>query len=403
MIRQSVVLALAAGLAAAAPAAADPAREDAFRSRLVSAQAKLTLNMVERLATRRKPMLVISPASLAGAAVALDLGASTQFRGAMHRVLGFRPDADAAADIAAMREQVQKLGAGSGPDSPLRFVNSVVFDRGVALYPGVALAFRQSGIDHAVVDMDAAETAEALNKRIREVTGGLIPDIIDRTPGASLVAVNGLYFKDRWKTPFDRAETRPAPFRRLAGRPISVSTMHLPQGQYLFRQDARFLGIELPYADERFRMVIVTTRGDRPASPRTFRPAGEWLSGKGFALAQGELALPHFDISQRDDLVRVLDGLGLRQARLAADSLSGFSAEPARVTRVLQRVELRVNEEGTEAAAATTAVAERSFDASYVRMIVDRPFLFALRDTATGLILVAGYVGQPAPLATAAQ
>jgi len=150
-------------------------------------------------------------------------------------------------------------------------------------------------------------------------------------------------------------------------------------------------------------MVVVTTRGEQPAAPAAFAGTGEWLAGKGFAAASGELALPHFDVSASEDLTPTLDQLGLKTARLAPGSLSGFTADPVRITRVQQRVELRLNEEGTEMAAATVAAIERGVDADYIRMAVNRPFVFALRDKETGLVLAAGYVGEPTTLATAAR
>jgi serpin B len=280
----------------------------------------------------------------------------------------------------------------------------VLFDQKVNPYPGVALAFKQAAVDHAVLDFSSADSADKINARVREQTGGMIPEIVDRGPtGASLLVLNALHFKDKWKTPFDRADTKPEPFKRVGGQTVTVSTMHLPEGRYRFRQDARFTGIELPYSDPRFSMVVVTTRGERPAPVRTFRGASDWLSGKGFAEGPGELALPHFAVSAREDLTRPLDALGLREARLMPGALPGFTADPARITRLVQRIELRVNEEGTEASAATAVMAERGVDPNYVKMVVDKPFMFALRDNTTGLILIAGYVGQPSALATAAQ
>ena len=398
--RMLVATAVAAALLASA-SAARAVEADSFETRLAAAQARLAGGLIQRMAGRGKPLVAVSPASLAGAAAALDLGASGNLRRALHTTLGFRKAGDEAADFAALREQVSKLGA-PREGTPLRMANSVAFDQSVALYPGVPLAFKQAGLDHAVVDFAAPGTAEALNGWVREHTGGLVPEIVDRVPGGtSMLVLNALYFKDRWKVPFDAADTRPAPFRRVGAKPVSVATMQLPQGRYLFRRDQRFVGIELPYASDRFRMVIVTTRGERAAPARTFRPAADWLTGRDFAAAEGELALPRFIVSAREDLTGTLDALGLRAARLAPGSLSGFTAEAAQITRVLQRIELRLNEEGTEAAAATTVTVERGGSADYVRMIVDRPFVFALRDTATGLILVAGYVGQPPALATA--
>jgi len=78
------------------------------------------------------------------------------------------------------------------------------------------------------------------------------------------------------------------------------------------------------------------------------------------------------------------------------DALSGFSAMSLMITRVVQKLDLRLNEEGTEAAAATAVVTTRSLGTKgQIRMIIDKPFMFALRDQKTGLILFMGYVNVP--------
>jgi serpin B len=403
----SKLLALA-GLVVALPSgagfAAEATHAEAFDARVAIAQARLATSLIERASAPKKRVVALSPASLAGASTALDLGASHQFRTSLHAILGFQNSADSRSDLELLRERAAGLGQDDRGAAPLRYATSVVVDDGIDIYPAVPLALRKAGVDYLTVDFRSGAAAEKINKRIRDQTGGLIPEVIDRAPtSASLVVVNALYFNDRWKIPFDRTATKPKPFRRLGGGPVTVPTMHLPEGRYLFRRDARFVAIELPYADERFRMVIITTRGERPAPVRAFRAIDEWLNGTGFTSQDGELELPRFDISSREDLTGPLDALGLRSARLELGALAGFSGEPIRVTRIVQRVELRLDEEGTEAAAATAVVVERGVSPDYVRMLVDKPFVFALRDVSTGLILVAGYVGQPRTIATPTQ
>ena len=91
-----------------------------------------------------------------------------------------------------------------------------------------------------------------------------------------------------------------------------------------------------------------------------------------------------------------LDAFGLKAARGTADALEGFSDEPLQIARIVQKVELRVNEEGTEGAAATAVLTTRGLGTpDHIQMIVDKPFVFALRDEKTGLILFMGYVGAP--------
>jgi serpin B len=401
-IKYAAILAVLATLTTGAPSSARD--DDASIAQLATAQVRLGLDLVQRLSTPTRAIVAVSPASVAGAAVALDLGASPQLRDALRSTLALDPKADAGDDLMKLRERMAAL-AGSQPQSgPLKLGRSIAFDHSLNLHPGVAGAMQRAGIGQDVIDFTAPTAVETLNRRVREQTAGKIPEIVDRlSADTSLVVLDALYFNDHWKTPFDRARTGLEPFQRVNGSRIAVSTMHLPQGHYLFRQDDRFVAVELPFTDERFRMVVVTTRGNVAAPVANFLPADEWLAGKGFMLASGEVALPHFDVSSRDDLTPALDARGLGAARAAPGALSGFTDDPVRITRVVQCLQLRLNEEGTEVAAATAAVAERGIEGHYVNMIVNRPFVFALRDTTSGLVLATGYVGEPASLATAAR
>jgi serpin B len=91
------------------------------------------------------------------------------------------------------------------------------------------------------------------------------------------------------------------------------------------------------------------------------------------------------------DLMPTLGSLGFKPP----STLPGFAKGPLRLAKAQQRVELKVDEEGTEAAAATAVTATRSMENDVVKVVFDKPFLFALRDVTTGLIVVAGYVAKP--------
>ena len=139
-------------------------------------------------------------------------------------------------------------------------------------------------------------------------------------------------------------------------------------------------------------MTIVTSR-DKPLPAAGFDAALSWLDGQGFHELQGQVQLPKLALSGSHDLLGVLDALGLAPARLQSNALAGFSDGGLAISKVVQRVELKIDEQGTEAAAATGIVALRSLAAGeYVQMIVDKPFMFALRDALSGLVLLSGYV-----------
>jgi serine protease inhibitor len=208
------------------------------------------------------------------------------------------------------------------------------------------------------------------------------------------VAVNALYFKDKWQVQFNPAKTQTEKFQSLSGN-VDVAMMHSPVGRFAFRQDERFIASELGYAHDDFKLVVVTTKS-APAGPSDFAPVGGWLGGQGFETRNGEIGMPKLSLSSVQELLQPLDAMGLRAARQRKDALEQFSDEDLIISRVVQKLELRLSEEGTEAAAATAVVTTRSLAPDdHVRMRVDKPFVFALRDRNTGLILFMGYIGAP--------
>src|SRR5262249_43908181 len=152
--------------------------------------------------------------------------------------------------------------------------------------------------------------------------------------------------------------TKAASFRTTSGKPVSVQMMHSNVTQYRFRQNDRFIAAELGYANENFRLVIATTRS-APAQSQEFAAVAGWLNGQDFEAQEGEIGLPKLTLSASGDLLQPLDALGLAAARHLPTALEGFSDEPLVISRILQKVELRVNEEGTEGASATAVMATR--------------------------------------------
>jgi serine protease inhibitor len=194
------------------------------------------------------------------------------------------------------------------------------------------------------------------------VTKGAIPDILGGPVSKpSFVALNALHFKSRWKTPFDPARTSPVAFTGADGKSGDVAMMRLGEAVHAFRHerhgDRSFVAVDLPFADERFSLIVVTT-ADKPAAAKEFAPVVPWLTGMGFTPHVGDLALPRFSASGRQDLMPALDALGLDKARHATTALQGF-ASGATLSQVVQRAMIEVEEEGAEAAAAAYPHARR--------------------------------------------
>jgi serine protease inhibitor len=369
---------------------------------LRAAQAQLGENLIRYLAGRGKAdaagNFVVSPASIASILSFVDLGAGNKMRSAIHRTLGFKPVTrrqKADEDLRALRNSVSAIIAKSAGDGPLALANLLAFDRAVKPKQLALLGLSGAGADVLVDSLSNPDIVDRINIWVRDKTRNLIPSILEEAPETlGLVAVNALYFKDKWQIQFNPAKTQVEKFQSLSGN-VDVSMMHSPMAKFAFRQDERFISSELGYAHDDFKLVVATTKS-APASSADFAPVAGWLSGQGFETRNGEIAMPKLSLSSVEELLRPLDAMGLRTARQRKDSLEQFSDEDLIIGRVVQKLELRLSEEGTEAAAATAVVTTRSLAPDdHVKMVVDKPFVFALRDRKTGLILFMGYVGAP--------
>ena len=377
--------------------AKNPGRDD-----LSVAQLRLGENLIRHIADHGKAgaggNLIVSPASVACSLSFVDLGASNPMRAAIHQALGFKPAAkrQIEQDLSALRNSVSAIIARSSSDGPLALANLLAFDLSTKPRQLALLGLSGAGADVLVDHLGDPNTVGRINAWVRQRTRELIPSIIDEAPEEiGLVAINALYFKDRWKTPFDLARTQPEPFQTASGKPVDVKMMHSPVAKFGFRQDDRFIAAELGYANDAFKLVVVTTKSTAGRVAEFAAVAG-WLGGQEFAMSNGEIGMPKLSLTAAEEMLRPLDALGLRTARQMPDALSGFSAMSLMITRVVQKLDLRLNEEGTEAAAATAVVATRSLGTmGHFRMIIDKPFMFALRDQKTGLILFMGYVDVP--------
>lgn len=387
-------------------AATDRTAVDAF----AAAQARLAFSLIEKIAngnsaappcksrcmpTNRHIDATVSPASLAAAFGIVSQGADHAMKAAIARALGFTPE-QADAGLAALADVRGMLpSAGDTFQSASRIVFAPSSPPNRILQAGL----ENLGIDYSIADLSDPEAATKIDAWIKEVTKGAIPEILGGPVAkSSLVALNALHFKSRWKSPFDPALTAPAVFVGLDGKSGEVAMMRLGRAIRAFRQDRKgehnFVAIDLPFADKRFSLVVVTTT-DKAAAARDFAPAAAWLTGTGFTAQAGDLAMPRFSASGREDLMPVLNALGLDKARHAVIALQGF-APGAMLSQVVQRAMIEIDEEGAEAAAATAVMSSRTLGADdAIHMVVEKPFIYALRDKVTGLILVAGYVGQP--------
>jgi serpin B len=381
-------LATSAGFAVAA----EPTRPD----RLAAAQAELGINLLQRLAGEGPTprMLLVSPASLAAVFAFLDLGADAGMDRAIIKTLGFATE-DGQAAMQALRAAAKDLATAPPGQGPLAFANAIFIDPAGGLDAAARAELQAAGMEARTAALGEPTGIAAVNDWVSQQTAGLIPEILtEPIPGASLVALNALHFKDKWLEAFDPKLTTAQPFHVAGGDTAEVPTMLRRAADLAFRQDERFLAVALPYKTDDYSLVLITTKGG-PAAVADFAPAASWLAGTDFRESRIELSLPKFQTSMTADLLAHLDRLGLAEGR-SPTAFKGLSAEPIDISAVLQKTVITVDEEGTEAAGGTAVTVTRALKSDIVKVVFDKPFIFALTDDRRGLILLIGYFGGPA-------
>ncbi|MBX4926601.1 serpin family protein [Rhizobium binae] len=386
---KSILLAgLAASLMALAPAHAG----DASDTRAVlAAQAGLAVDLIDRtLAKEGAANIMVSPASLAAALGVASLGASDAGKAAIARGLGFGDS------VKGPEKVLDEMNPKTPPaaDAPLASGVAIVFGDKLALVPDALPMLAGHRIKPSIEDLDQQQSVEHINGWVRQATRDAIPAILETPPGGGFISLGAISFKARWKTAFE-AESPAAPFRRPDGSTVSVPMMHLAGDGQKFRVDDRFAAVDLAYAGETYRMVVIAARSEKGVGGADLKTLASWLQGDKFEPAKGEIFLPRFSLNDGRDLMPTLHAMGLSPEKASDAAFPGFTTENIRLSRVLQKTMIKVDENGTEAAAATATVTERSIDPKLVRVSADARFAFALRDTKTGLFLAAGLIGDP--------
>lgn len=242
-------------------------------------------------------------------------------------------------------------------------------------------------------------TADAINRWVSEKTQEMIPSIIDEVTRRDIaVLVNAIYFKGAWKTPFDPDKTIDGTFRGLKGD--RDSRMMTRDGEMHYLENGLLQAVRLPYGAGAASMYVLLPHEenglDGLASKLTWEEWSQWTAA--MHSRRGHLELPRFKASFFVRLNAALAGLGMQEAFTSrADFTRLCECAPGEVfiSDVFHKAVIEVTEEGTEAAAATS-ITMRLTSAMPVdepfTMIVDRPFLLAIVDHRTGLILFMGSI-----------
>lgn len=358
---------------------------------------------------------VISPASVAVALAMTHAGArgdtAKEMEAALHVT---RPAADLHAAVGTM------LASWNAPGEPPKYgppraelsVANRLFGEATMPYEAPFLETTRTVFAAPLDSVDFKGAHEAARTKINDWVEAQTHDRIQELlpPGAvdastRLVLVNAIYFKSQWMEPFQESDTKPAPFFAEGKRAHDVPTMHATE-HFSFTESAAdgVQVVELRYGDPGFSMVIVVPLEKDGLSKVEAALTADKLAAWTSAL-EGEriaLSLPKFRIAPADGLrlSGVLGKLGIRKVFGAEADLTGIApaSEQLQLAEAYHKGFIAVDEKGTEAAAATAMAARAggAMPTAEPRAVkVDRPFLYLVRDTRSGLVMFMGRVVDP--------
>jgi serpin B len=344
---------------------------------------------------------VFSPASVASALRIALCGARGQTAAELARVLHL--DEDPKPQDAAATGLRLTLTSGGG-SATFRAPNTVWIQSGLP----VSAAFEarlHDAVTLAAADFRAAPeaTRTEINRVIASQTEGKISGLLPSgtiTALTRLVLASAVYLKAAWTAPFPERATADAPFYP-DGRDqpaLTVPMMHSTASRAYLRGDG-YQAVLLPYRDINLAMAVLLPDGPLAALRPKLAAAGLGGLLAGAARHQVTLSLPRFRLEAAFNLIPALQRLGVAAAfGDNADFGEISEAAPLRIGAVAHKAYVDVDEHGTEAAAATAVViraAAAMRPPPAVTMVVDRPFLFAIVDSTTGLPLFLGQVSHP--------
>jgi serpin B len=386
-----------------APASATPNPHRAASSAIDALAADLYRQLV-----REHDDLVFSPYSAEVALAMARIGARGLTRSQMDAVLHAALVADLDAELGALERELARR-----PGQYPYWNTTIPLELASAnrLWAQSDYEFQQRFIDVlsaqygagvGLVDYKrAAEAArKAINEWVSDRTRARIPELIpadilnERT---RFVLTNAIYLKAKWARPFQSALTRAAPFHRLDGRDSEVRMMRAGTGTYGYRRGSDYQAVHLPYVGGLSMVVIVPDTGAFAAFESRLDGARLTQIAEDVAYTSIDLSMPRFEFRTTSFLKPPLSQLGMPIAFTESADFSGIATrEPLYIQDVIQQAFISVDEEGTEAAAATAVIGGATGGPNeWITLTIDRPFLFLIRDDATGATLFMGRVLDP--------
>ena len=333
---------------------------------------------------------ILSPLSITFALGMLNNGADGQTLKEINQTLGF---GDAGADaINAFCQKMLKESNTLDEKTKALIANTIFVNE------GLGCRLQEGFIDKANTyydaqpqnrDFDDGETMDVINQWANDHTMGMIPEVLDEDsfhPDAVSYLLNALYFKGMWSNPFRKDMTRNESF----GGGEEVPMMHKMGQEFQYTENDLYQAVVLPYGNGAYQMTVFL-----PHEDKTVGEVLETLNGSNWQLEgswkEVDLKLPRFETDTYQPLVKEMSELGMPTAFSLSAEFPWFCNTPVYISNMFQVAKIKLDEEGTEAAAVTVIEAtETAMPEEPKRFHANRPFLYIISEQSTGAIFFIG-------------
>ncbi|CAH2054613.1 unnamed protein product, partial [Iphiclides podalirius] len=352
-------------------------------------------------AEERKGNVVVSPPSVKSTLAMLLEGANGATATEIRNALRLSPDKE------EFREQLNEyltMLRVNDPGATLLNSNAMFIATNVSVRKDFVIMLHKVYLSeiHVVDFKQPVSAANKINSWVSNNTKGLIPTLVlpeHIDPLSELLLANTLYFKSKWQHAFDPQNTAGSCFRNR-GECHMVSMMELhAELNYAYIDSLRAHAIELPYEGGRYSMFLLVPQ-DQDGVLSLIRDLPYMsLPQIESHMDQNEvrLFLPKFNIDYDEDMAATLRAMKITSLFSRSADLTGmFNGTSPQVTNIFHKVRMSVDESGTIAAAASSAMVIPLIE-NEVQIRVDRPFVFFIRDNKMGLVLFEGKIEKPTP------
>lgn len=345
------------------------------------------------------PNVMISPASVSIALGMAYNGAEDTTRDAFEEVLNY--EGLTRDEVNEITKELIHVLLTNVNGNLLEIANSMWYDEGFPVEPEfISLNSHYYDAEVNEINFGGADAVSAINDWVNDKTHGKIEEIIDAIdPAVMMILINAIYFNCVWEVEFDPDNTQQANFYNEDGSLFGKVDMMELESEFKVANMQSFSAVELPYKNGKFSMFLFlpTEEGSVDQLVQEL-DGGTWKNWIDSFTEQEDFTvyMPRFEFEFERSLAEDLKGMGLDIAFTEEADFSGISPIDLYIADVIHKTYIKVNEEGTEAAAVTAIVMETTSIGPISQIRLDRPFLFAITEKSSKSILFMGKVAEPA-------